>query len=297
MFDTINTFLAVIPFKILHENIIDVEVSPNYYIRVHGNLNTCEKVLIVSHGMGGSRDAGYVVSLANRFSKDSNIAVITHDNAGTFTNKKVPSWNVSGKGQEVFYYDIVEYITSVNPRCGIYLSGFSGGASLALSYLSCTQGFVKNTNKNKIKHSFLVSVPLQEYHPQLTWIKKNTFLAKYIAPAVAYQGAINSLLTGDLKKCFKLFKKPFDIFETNNTLSGGEWYEFKKNDHQNLNITVISSPDDPITPWTDDGNPCFKMPGCKTYLFPGGGHCGFYRLDGKRDHEELIYEHIKKDQG
>jgi predicted alpha/beta-fold hydrolase len=295
MFDLINTLLAVIPAKISHNKIEEVEIIPNYYIRIHGDLNMCEKVLVISHGMGGFRDAGYIISLANRFSNDSNITIITHDNAGAFTNKKVATWNVSGKGQNVFYYDIVEYITSINSKCIIYLSGFSGGASLILSYLTCTQGFVKNSNKHKIKHTFLISVPPQEYHPQLEWIRDNTFLAKYISPAVAYQGVINSLLTGDLKKCFKLLKKPFDIFETNSALSGGKWYEFKKNKKQNLNITVITSPNDPITPWIDNANPCFKMPGCKIYLFPGGGHCGFYRLDGKRDHEELIYEYVKND--
>ena len=52
MFDLINTLLAAIPFKILHENISEIEVSPNYYIRVHGDLKACEKVLVISHGMG-----------------------------------------------------------------------------------------------------------------------------------------------------------------------------------------------------------------------------------------------------
>ena len=296
MLDLINTLLAVVPFKISHEKVEEVEIAPNFFIRIHGDLKRCEKVLVISHGMGGARDAGYVVSLANRFANDSNIAVITHDNAGAFTNKRVPTWNVSGKGQNVFYYEMIEYISSVNSRCNIYLSGYSGGGSLILSYLTCTQGFVKNSNKNKIKHSFLISVPSLEYHPQLSWIRDNTFLAKYISPAVSYQGIVNGLLHGEFKKCFKLLKKPFDIFETNSTLSDGRWYEFGKNDEQKLSATIIISNSDPITPWINKENIYSKMTDYKVVNFPGGGHCGFWRIDGTRDHEELIYEYIKKDQ-
>jgi hypothetical protein len=297
MFDLINTLLAAIPVKISHNKIEEVEIIPNYYIRVHGDLNTCEAVLVISHGMGGNRDAGYVVSLANRFSNDSNIAVITHDNAGVSTNKRVPSWNVSGAGQNGFYYDIVEYITSVNPKCNIYLSGFSGGASLVLSYITCTQGFVANSNKHKIKHTFLISTPSQEYNPQLKWVRDNTFLAKYISPAFTYQGIINRLLMGDFKKCVALLRAPFDIFETNSTMAGGDWYEVGKNEAQDLNVTIITSEGDPVTPWHDENNIFQKMCGYKIVKFPGGGHCGFWRIDGRRDHEELIYEYMKKDQG
>lgn len=298
MFDLINTLLAVVPFKISHEKVEEVEIAPNFFIRIHGDLKKCEKVLVISHGMGGIRDSGYVISLANRFANDSNIAVITHDNAGTFTNKRVPTWNVSGQGQNVFYYEIIEYISSVNSECNIYLSGYSGGGSLILSYLTCTQGFVKNSNKSKIKHTFLISVAPMEYHSQLLWIRNNTFLGKYISPAVVCQGVINCFLLGNFEKCFKLLKKPFDIFETNNILSEGKWYEFCKNYQQKLNATIIVSKTDPVTPWCNKDNIYLNIANDYTLVnFPGGGHCGFWRLDGKRDHEELIYEHIKKDQG
>lgn len=299
MFDLINTLLAIVPFKISHEKVEEVEIVPNFFIRIHGDLKTCKSVLVITHGMGGNRNAGYVVSLANRFANDSNIAVITHDIAGTFTNKRVPTWNCSGKGQNVFYYEMIEYISSVNSQCNIYLSGYSGGASLVLSYLTCTQGFVKNSNKNKIKHSFIVSPASAEYEAQLSWIVDNTILGAWIAPCVAYSGIINNLLLNfNFKICLKLIKNPFNIFLTNKSLmNNNAWYEFNKNKTQDLNLIIVTSNTDPITPWLEKKNILEKMEGYKIYKFPGGGHCGFWRIDATRDHEELIYEYIKKDQG
>lgn len=81
------------------------------------------------------------------------------------------------------------------------------------------------------------------------------------------------------------------------TVSSGRWYRHNKNPSQKLNATIIVSKRDPITHWHEENNIVTKHHGYNLVDFPGGGHCGFYKLDGTRAHEELIYKFIKKDQG
>lgn len=301
MFDFFNTLLTGTPVKCRHSTFKDVEIFKGFWIRIFGDIEKCSSALIVSHGMGGNRSSQYVVSLVNRFVADPSVALITFDASGTRTNRGTPNiWGVSGDGggHNNYYDEIIDYIIEKNSTCKIYLSGFSGGAGMIMAYLTCTQGFTPNRNKDRVQHSFLISIHSIEYAPQLTWIRENTHLAKIISFSHGMQGIMFYLYRGNFKKVIKIIKNIHDLKITNHHIAkSGKWYRNNKNDSQNINATVIMSPGDPITKWCYSDNIFSKHYGYNIVEFPGGGHCGFYRIDGTRDHEELIYEYIKKDQG
>ena len=301
MFDLINTLLAAIPIKSKYHSHNDIEVYPTFWISVFGDLSTCKSVLVISHGMGGSKNSSYIVSFANRFANDSTMAVITLDSSGICSNVGTPNiWGVAGTACQNNYYDeIIEYVLKINPICKIYLSGFSGGAGILLSYLTCTQGYIPNIHNDKISHSFLISIQSHEYNPQLSWIRENSgILAQFISVCHGIDGIKFHFYKKNFKKIRKILTSITDVKLTNYHVSAsGKWYRHNKNTSQKLNATIIVSKADPITRWHEEGNIVMKHQGYNIIDFPGGGHCGFWRIDGKRDHEELIYEYIKKDQG
>lgn len=303
MIDLINTICTILPIKNKHPAYEDVYFSSiKFGFRIFGNLKKCKSVLFISHGVGGNKDASYVVSLANRFSKDETVAVVTFDSPGVGSNKGTQSfWGVSAHGEDLnLYYDeMIDYIRSINSSCKIYLSGFSGGAGTILSYLTCSQGIVPNKNRGEVTHSFLVSVQSLEYLPQLSWIRENSgLLSKSISISHGIAGIKFYFGKKNLKKIKKILSRITDIKLTiKNTSNSGSWYKHNLNVSQDLNATVIISPDDPITRWSEDNNIIIKHRNYNLVKFPGGGHCGFYKLDGTRAHEELIYKFIKKDQG
>ena len=183
----INTLLAALPHKEKIKEYKEVCIAKDFYIKQYRDIKKCSKLLIVNHGMGGGKDSAIVISLINRFKNNDDICIIAYDAPGIDKNINTDYfWGAHIDGQGLYYDEVIDYIRKENKNIKIYISAFSASASALLTYLSCSQGIVKNNNLKEISHSFLISPPSNDYSSTLDWIAKNSKLAKYIAFSQSY---------------------------------------------------------------------------------------------------------------
>jgi hypothetical protein len=298
MIDIINTALNLIPKISKYKKFRDVTLNNNFKIRIFGALETCSKVLIIGHGVGGDKNSFYVKSLANRFYKNTEVAIITLDGPGIGNNSNKLLCGPSLENQNAFIDEIIEYIQYINNDAKIYAAGFSAGALILFTYLTCSQNIINNSNKEKITHSFLISMPLLEYSDQLLWIDKNSKLKTFVSLSYSFYAGLNALKNNNKEKVIKILKNFTSIKNCIDSTQNKHWYYHRNNDSVKINATFFYSKKDPIIGYHLDNNKNIlsKHYGYNILEFYGGGHCSFQRLDGTRAHEEIIYSHIINDE-
>ena len=299
MIDIINTILTFVPEISKYKKYRDVVLNNNFKIRIFGTLETCTKVIIIGHGVGGTKDSFYVKSLVNRFAGSPEVAVITLDGPGIKDNINADYMcSPSVLKQNAYIDDIIEYIKFINNDCKLYTAGFSAAALFIFSYLTCSQNIIKNNNKDKIRHSFLISMPSLEYDDQMSWIEKKSKLKPFISAAYSFSTASYALKKRDMNTFIKTLKHPFNIKKSLHHVENGIWYKHENNNPSKINATFFYSKKDPVVGYhlDNDKNIILKHHGYNVLEFYGGGHCSFRRLDGKKSHEEIIFSHIMNDE-
>lgn len=294
MIDIINTALNLIPNIYKHKKYRDVNLNSDFTIRILGTLETCSKVLIIGHGVGGNKNSFYVKSLANRFYNSPEVCVITLDGPGIGDNLNKFLCGPSVHNQDAHIDEIIEYVDYINPDAKIYVVGFSAAALVIFNYLTCSQNIIKNKNKEKIKHSFLISMPVLDYSDQLSWIEKNCKLKRFVSMSYSFYAALNAIKHKNTKKTIKIIKNCLNIRKCIVETENDNWYDCNKNIPSKINATIFCSKKDPIVGYhlNSDKNILSKHYGYNVLEFYGAGHCGFRRLDGTRAHEEIIYSHM-----
>jgi len=295
MIDIINTTLNLIPVFTKYKKYRDIELKNSFKIRVFGKLETCSKILIIGHGLGGTKHSFYVTSLLNKFYNYPEVAVITLDGPGIGFNIK--NFNICGpsiKNQNAYIDEIIEYVNFINNDAKIYMTGFSAGALILFSYLTCSQNIIKNKNKNKISHSFFISMPVLEYSDQLLWIEKNSKLKIFISLSYCFYASLKLLNSKNFNKTINIIKNCTNINKCIKNNENDLWYLYSNNEPSKINGTFFYSKKDPIIGYhlNNEKNIISKHYGYNILEFHGAGHCSFRRLNGKKAHEEIIFDHI-----
>jgi predicted alpha/beta-fold hydrolase len=179
----INTIIPAIPIKCKYEE-KKYYLKNNLCFKLVGNIKNAKKILICLHGMGGSKDAPYVNLILNSFIDEFNekeSCVIAPDMPGI--NDSIHTeyiWGIQNNTHDVYLNDILDFIKLNNKDAKIFIAGFSASCGVLINFLTDNGTIIKNTNKDLISYSFLVSPP-GPFIDSLMWVRDNSVFKFYIS--------------------------------------------------------------------------------------------------------------------
>jgi uncharacterized protein len=252
---------------------------------VNNNPNA-KKIVIISHGLEGSTDRGYMKGMAKRFVAENWHALAwNHRSCGGNMNR-LPRFYHSGATEDLKC--VVDYVVSLQKYDEIALVGFSLGGNVILKYL----GEEGNNLPKILKKASVFSVPLhlsscsKKLNLSSNWVYKQLFRrelkAKILAKSKIMPHDINPV---HLPKIVSL--KDFDNYYTaplHGFADAEDYYEKCSSlyflDNIQIPTLIVNALNDPFL-----APDCFPKEKLEKHPFVffetpyTGGHCGFSQKD------------------
>lgn len=294
----VDTLVSAIPVKpkFLERH---VYLENKQHLKLVGNIKNADKIMICLHGMGGSSNSAYIVSMINSLVEQfgDNICLMAPDMPGT--GKSINTKNIWGIQKDVADINIdlmVDYILKENdnPNRKIFATGFSGAGGSLIHYLTDNGGKISNKHKDLISYSYLVS-PAGPYFDCLGWIRDNSgFYGWFIS---ACHGFAQTKFLVKNKNISRLKRIGLDRFLNisicNIWANGNSEYKFGFGSTVK-NCDAILSKNDPIIDYDIVINFLKSVKGLNIKETRTGGHVGFYDIFSEvRFHEKHIIDSIK----
>jgi predicted alpha/beta-fold hydrolase len=291
----IDTVYAGLPVKCKYNHKIDY-LENKLCLKIIGDIEKSEKVLICLHGIGGNKDSGYINSMINSFIDEfKNDCIIAPDMPGINGSINTDKfWGVQKKVADIFIDDIISYVKNKNKDIKIFIVAFSGSCGSLINYLTDDGNIIRNNNKDLIIHSYLIS-PTGPYLDCLLWIRDNSIFNSYISFFHTKQQILFLLKKKNFKKLFTLNKSILlDAILSNVWINGNDEYKFNFGKTVK-NCDIYLSKYDPITNYETVMNYFTSLKGINITEKILGGHVGFKNFfSKKRNHEIFVLNSIKK---
>lgn len=288
----LDTLLTVLPIKDKYAS-KKVYLDNKMCLKITGNLDNADKILICLHGMGGNKEATYNISLTNKFMDSFNDAcVIAPDMPGVgdsvFTEV---IWGIQSDRADIFVDDIIDFIlkNNKNKNRKIFAAGFSGAGGSLINYITDDGNCISNKNKDLINYYYLI-MPAGPYFDSLKWIDENSIYNSWISLAHTIT-QINFIVKNKRFKNLLNINKNlfFRILESNTWINGYDEYKFNFNNKNVKNCDAIISVADPIINYEITHNFYKSLDNINIVKYYFSGHIGYIKK-----YEKYIINSIKK---
>lgn len=269
----------------------------NDFLRVHHSVNFPDApIVLISHGLEGSQQSTYVLSLLNVLQKlNWNSIVFEHRSCGGEMNLAKRLYH-SGETEDLAF--VVDEIQRRWPGSDCFLVGYSLGGNQIAKWL----GEVAERVPSHIKASAVVSVPFnltasaQFMDTGLRKIYVKHFLKKLIPKAIAKEKQYPGCL--DVQACQRA--KTFKEFDHSATAplhgfqSAADYYEQvgcgQFLDSIQIPSLFVSAHDDPFNPGHTIPVKLIKSSSILHGIFPEhGGHVGFLESKQQRSFHDQAW--------
>lgn len=250
------------------------------------SAHNAKKIVIISHGLEGSTDRGYMRGMAKRFVSEKWHALAwNHRSCGGNMNR-LPRFYHSGATEDLDC--VINHVISLQKYEEIMLIGFSLGGNIILKYLGEKGADVPHV----VKKACVFSVPLhlsscsKKLNLSSNWVYKQLFRRELKAKVLAKSKIMpQDISPVHLPKIQSL--KDFDDYYTaplHGFADAEDYYEKCSSlyflDNIQIPALIVNALNDPFL-----DNPSFPMDKLKNHAFvyfetpKTGGHCGFSKKD------------------